>query len=93
MPINLSGKKEKSFNTSVMDKSYCDQTCFLCAHHLCTMCAHLSLIAEIFDETVGVIVSGIIEGIERGEIVQVAIVLITHVISHAVPLGKHCVCV
>ena len=50
----------------------------------CVSDFHLSLVIEVFDEAVGVVVLGLVEGREEGEIIPVTIILVSHMIAHTV---------
>ena len=41
------------------------------------------LVGEVFDEAVGVVVYGLVEGVEGGKIVPIPILLISHVVSNS----------
>ena len=45
---------------------------------------NLGLIAKVFNETVRVVVLGLVEWVERREIIQILVVLIPHVVSYTV---------
>ena len=50
---------------------------------------NLGLIAKVFNETVRVVVLGLVEWVERREIIQILVVLVPHVVSYTVTKRTH----
>ena len=50
---------------------------------------NLGLIAKVFNETVRVVVLGLVEWVEGREIIQILVVLIPHVVSYTVTKRAH----